>query len=314
MTDVRSMLRAERNARRVDHEDAHYTPGGMLMCKVCELPIKSDVLWAKHILSKPHKLQAQRKKESANPPLNNKKRKAADEEDGERKKSRAGDSRDLTDGRPDSGAAELNQFQAPTGTSDEQALQNNSSEANAYPAGQRAAAVSGPEPTSAPEQAQATSTSTSTENPQAGSVNEDEWAAFEREVATPPPEHIPVSALSATATIEAAPMSAEEIAARAREEANAQRGRRDEEVEAEKEDAARQLEEELDEMENYEERLRRLKEKREALRKGREKDQEPVAEDVPKHDAPKYEEDKEEGTDDEDDYDDEWDGWHMTVR
>ena len=74
--------------------------------------------------------------------------------------------------------------------------------------------------------------------------------------------------MNADATISAAPMTAEELAAQAREEQSAQRGRRDVEIEAEKEDAARLLEDEFEEMEGLEERVRRLREKREALRKG----------------------------------------------
>lgn len=69
------------------------------------------------------------------------------------------------------------------------------------------------------------------------------------------------------AVIEAAPMTAAEIAAQAREEHSAQRGRKEEELEAEKEEAAQHLQDEFDEMEELEERVRKLREKREALRK-----------------------------------------------
>lgn len=100
-------------------------------------------------------------------------------------------------------------------------------------------------------------------------VDEDEWAAFERDVATPPPVRTTIAALSAAATIEAAPMSAEELAAQAREQRSAQRGRKDIEVEAEREDAARHLEEEFDQMDELEAKVRSLREKREALRQGR---------------------------------------------
>ncbi|KAI9818858.1 MAG: hypothetical protein M1827_007679 [Pycnora praestabilis] len=103
-------------------------------------------------------------------------------------------------------------------------------------------------------------------------VDEDEWAAFERDIATPPPgAYSGPTALNALATISAAPLSAAELAARSTAEASLQgRGRREAELEGEKEDAARQLEEEFDEMEGLEQRVRRLKEKREELRKKRE--------------------------------------------
>ncbi|KAF2239661.1 hypothetical protein EV356DRAFT_106644 [Viridothelium virens] len=298
MADVRSMLRAERTARHIDHEDAHYTPGGMLMCKVCELPIKSDALWPKHIQSKPHKLQAQRKRDNAIPAPSNKKRKAADEEESERKKSRPEELQDRSDEKLETEVLESEVHLAPAVTSDNQPSQEDGQEIDVVSAAQRTAAVSGTGP------------ATTVEQTAPNGVDEAEWAAFEREVATPPKEPAPVSALNATATIEAAPMSAEEIAAQAREEANTQRERRAEELEAEKEDAARQLEEELDEMESYDERLKNLKEKREALRIGREENARAAAERASKEVSPG--EDNEADSDD-DEYDDEWDGWHMRV-
>ena len=104
-------------------------------------------------------------------------------------------------------------------------------------------------------------------------IDEDEWAAFERDVATPPPDPFgpfAPSALTASATISAAPMTAAELAAQSREQASLQaRENREAEVEGEKEDAARALEEEFDEMEELEERVRRLREKREELRRKR---------------------------------------------
>jgi len=70
----------------------------------------------------------------------------------------------------------------------------------------------------------------------------------------------------ARAVVESAPMSAAEIAAQARHEQSAQRAKKDEEMEGDKEDAARALEDEFEEMEGLEERVRRLRDQREALR------------------------------------------------
>ena len=307
MTDVRSMLRAERTARRIDHEDAHYTSGGMLMCRACELPIKSDALWPKHIQSKAHRLQSQRKRENAIPVQSGKKRKAVDEEETERKKSRAEDIQDTPGEIPDTKEANHDQHAPPTFTLEVEVAHSDNSERNTENAQPITAAVPGAESNRAVEQ------TTSNETLQPSKVDEDEWAAFEREIATLPPELVPVSALNAAATIEAAPMTAEEIAARAREEASTQRSQRDVEVEAEKEDAARQLEEELDEMENYEERVRKLKEKREALRSGQRHDQEPDKEETLKNKVPEERNDEASEDDDDDEIDDEWDGWHMKV-
>jgi len=71
----------------------------------------------------------------------------------------------------------------------------------------------------------------------------------------------------ASAVVEAAPMTAAELAAQAREDMSTQRGKRDEDMEGEKEDAARALEDEFDEMEGLEERMKKLREQREALRR-----------------------------------------------
>lgn len=69
-----------------------------------------------------------------------------------------------------------------------------------------------------------------------------------------------------SAIIESAPMTTAQLAAQAREEQSAQRARRDEEMENEKEDAARALEDEFEEMDGLEERVKKLREQREALR------------------------------------------------
>lgn len=72
-----------------------------------------------------------------------------------------------------------------------------------------------------------------------------------------------------TNTISAPAQSAEDIAAQAREELSAQRGRRDIEQEEEREEAARALEEEFAEMQTLENRVKKLREKREMLRAGK---------------------------------------------
>ena len=101
-------------------------------------------------------------------------------------------------------------------------------------------------------------------------VNEDEWEAFEREVASLPlQQNGTVAAVSSAPTIEAKPLSAEEIAAQAREEQSRQREMKEAEMEEEKEDATRKLEDELDEMEELELRVKRLRDKREAIRRAK---------------------------------------------
>ncbi|KAK5674075.1 hypothetical protein LTS10_013170 [Elasticomyces elasticus] len=100
---------------------------------------------------------------------------------------------------------------------------------------------------------------------QKASGDNDELAAFERELAELE-ERNRVAAFNAEATISAAPMTADEIAAQAREEQSAQRGGRDVEIEDERDEAASALAGEFDEMDGLEARLKRLRERREALR------------------------------------------------
>jgi hypothetical protein len=103
-------------------------------------------------------------------------------------------------------------------------------------------------------------------NPSLDPSAEAELEAFMNEInaekAMPPP----APTRYAGAVIEAAPMTAGQIAAQAREDQSAQRARRDEEMEGEKDDAARALEDEFEEMDVLEEKVKKLREQREALR------------------------------------------------
>ncbi|TID20937.1 hypothetical protein E6O75_ATG05702 [Venturia nashicola] len=133
---------------------------------------------------------------------------------------------------------------------------------------------------------------------------DDEWAAFEQDIASIPAESkTALDALNANAVLEAAPISATEVNSQYYDPPNGQKPR-DVEIEEEKEDASRALEQEFEEMEVLEERLKKLKEKREQLRASKaeainhvEAEPEPVL--------------AEGSDDDEDDEGDEWDGWRF---
>ena len=268
MADVRSMLRNERVARRLNHPHLTYSTSGTLVCLVCHIQLKSEALWNNHLDSNQHAMRLQRIRDNAlgrppgapppaetsteqlpEPANGSKKRKADDTNGDTRKKSKPA-------------------YGAPAGFFDEEALyQDQSSDSEP----QKITKVHlrqlsdnlPPAPTKSPRKHQGQSpTPPTTADP--ATVDEDEWAAFERDVATPPPEP---SALTAAATISAAPMSSAELVAQSREEANLQKkSLREVELEGEKEDAARQMEEELDEMAEFDERVKRLREKREQLR------------------------------------------------
>ncbi|KAJ5093776.1 hypothetical protein N7456_009637 [Penicillium angulare] len=137
-----------------------------------------------------------------------------------------------------------------------------------------------------------------------GVVDEDEWAAFEREVAVPSRNTQVPTALSSAATISVAPISAGEIAAQQEQDTTTTARAREAELDGEREDAARLMEEEFDEMDQLEERVRRLKHMREELRQKRARDE---AQDRPMA----VEDQRTAESDSDDDEDEDWDDWRF---
>ncbi|KAK3291232.1 uncharacterized protein B0H64DRAFT_410153 [Chaetomium fimeti] len=131
-------------------------------------------------------------------------------------------------------------------------------------------AIRGPRTGAQPTSSTTTTTTAATAVP----VDEDEWAAFEADlVHERKPAHKPTAAATATAALDSgavisAPvMSAAEIAAKSEEEERAKRrALADIQLEDEKEEATRALENEFEVMEELEARAKRLRERREALR------------------------------------------------
>lgn len=156
--------------------------------------------------------------------------------------------------------------------------------------------------------------STKTQAGASQAVDEDEWAAFERDVAAPTRVPQAPAAVAAEATISAAPVSTEELTSQQQRENESAARTRETEVEGEREDAARFMEDEFDEMEQLEERVRRLKEKREELRKKKASDEaeaeknEPLAESKAPGGGAGADSDDD---DDDADADDDWDNWRF---
>lgn len=311
MTDVRSLLRNERASRRIVHPQATYSTTGTLVCLVCHIQLKAESQWEKHLRSAQHAMRLQRIRDGtlgrppgAPPPVEEslngggKKRKADDGE--ERAKKRRVQFEQTVPEEPvqrDSDAAAADSDQG--GQDGEGLLET----ATLVPRPQ-------PEPFNMPP----TPPNDATKNSDSGNlstsnshqtIDEDEWAAFEREVATPPPT---TSILMSEATISAAPLSAAEIAAQEREEANAQKKERMEAVvEGEREDAARRLEDEFEEMAGLEEKVRRLREQREQLRKEIKRGDEDAR--MMSEDGNDADVDDGDDSASEDEVDDEWDSW-----
>lgn len=254
MADVRSLLRTEQASRRISHPNLSYTKSGLLNCLVCNLIIKSESLWEGHLRSANHKKNVQRAQNGELQDINgtaSKKRKMSDEAEDVRKK-RKSTGIEQEDVRPSTTQAAEEELEPSADNAHEDVAAG-----PPVPGDETASSIPEPPPTE---------TSVPTLPPPSGpppQIDEEEWAAFEREVV--PLAHQNRPADYASATISAAPISAAELAA----QTNAERQqRRDAEAEDEKAEEETRLVEEFEVMEGLEERVKRLKEKREALRTG----------------------------------------------
>jgi zinc finger protein 830 len=227
--DPRALLRAARKDRRITHPHASYTSTGNLLCNLCECPVKSEASWSAHLHSTGHTLRLSREQDAAI---------ARKADAGNTKKRKAGSP---ADGEGSDGE-ERKRMKGP----DAPTSQNTTVGAESAPA---------PAPVPAPPQQSAKDEQADLD------ALEADLAALERETRA--------EAAVVSNTISAPALSAEEIAAQAREELSAQRGRRDIEQEEEREEAARALEDEFAEMQTLENRVKKLREKREMLRAGK---------------------------------------------
>ncbi|KAK4128047.1 hypothetical protein N657DRAFT_638449 [Parathielavia appendiculata] len=154
-------------------------------------------------------------------------------------------------------------------------------------------------------------------------ITDDVWAAFEADLihgsaAASSAKPSAAAALESDAVISAPAMSAAELAAKSEEEERARRRALvDIQIEDEKEDATRALEDEFDVMEELEARARRLRERREALRVQSNGGVAPAAatDGEAKGFAPGKEngtvEEDEEGDEDDEDDEDDWDSFRF---
>lgn len=229
---VRNLLRNEKKARRITHPHATYSGAGVLTCQICRIQVKAEALWSQHLSGSHHRNMLQQRARQQQ------------EQVSEASAGGAGTKRKAEDDSDEEDEYGEGDWDARKKTKQESVGNDAKS----------------------PE-AEAGSTT-----PALPPVDEAEWAAFTRDVASPPQEPPSAAALiNASASIIAAPLSAAELAARSREEASVQaKEKREAEMEGEKEDAARRIEEEMDEMEVLEDRVRKLRERRELLRKKRE--------------------------------------------
>ena len=294
MADVRALLAAERQARRISHPYLTYTKSGQLLCNVCQLNVKSEALWQGHLKSANHRKNDRATQEASTRTL---KRKLDDVEEAEEDGVEVGADapRDLK--KPKSRAASLVE-----GDKDVSGLMAPVEEEERPPLPRSAGEVEDVAvvvPAAVPED-EAVSNAPAASEAQA-SIDEDEWAAFERELAPLAQPDNPA------ATISAAPVTAEELA---RQKEDNKRKQQVDEAEADREEEEGRVQEEVEIMEDLEERVKRLRDKREALRLARPSSdataRPATIEEVEEaaDDAKRDGQDFEEGTDDDDDVDD----------
>ena len=293
MSDVRALLAAERQARRISHPYLTYTKSGQLLCNVCQLNVKSETLWEGHLRSANHKKNAKAAQEASSRTL---KRKLDHVEEAEDDGAEAGAEapRDLK--KPKSRAVSFAEgVEVINGKPEDEAVPEVPPLPREDVVRDVAGAVSEPVP-----EADLPSDAPAPSAPEA-MIDEDEWAAFEREV-------VPLAQADySAATITAEPVTAEELARQKEED---RRKAQENEAEAEREEEEERVQEEVEIMEDLEERVKRLKEKREALRiarpagddTGQSLTTEPVEEVADA--VAEVGNDDEEGSDDDDDVDD----------
>ena len=240
MADARALLRNQRETRKINHPFASYTSSGKLLCSLCNTQVKTESLWTNHLRAPDHITRAQ-KLQTASSEVSSKKRKADPDADDGRKRAKG-----LGTGVEDS----LEETAPLSETPDHEATDLAQSSA----VDEDDSGENGKRPYTQPDTAPVDD-------------EDEEWLALQQAIDAAPALKRP--AVPPPAVISAPAVSAEEVAAQAREEQSTQRGGRDEEIAAEKEDAARALDDEFREMEELEDRVRRLREKREAIRAGR---------------------------------------------
>lgn len=237
MADVRALLAAERQSRRISHPHLTYSKNGALNCNICNLNIKSEQLWPGHLKSLNHRKNVQK---MSSEPVRPQKRKI--------------ESVDVNEEEERNYEVDSRKKPKPASPPEKEAVQPVPYEEMES----ESTLIEPPMPPVLVDHGAAQPEEQGAIPPKPSeNVDEDEWAAFEREVA-------PLKNQDYTAAvIEAAPVSAAEISVQQKTNTLQQR---EEEAEAEKEDESRRMEEEFEVMEEMEDRVKRLRARREALR------------------------------------------------
>ncbi|TWU74939.1 hypothetical protein ED733_005100 [Metarhizium rileyi] len=286
MTDVRSLLRQQKASRRIDHPYAAYSGAGKLLCTLCREQLKAESQWDSHLLSQGHKRRMPQKNQTNSAvesaldaaPLHKRKLSPADERDEDMedivrsKRSKPGMA-PLTgiafNGTPAAVAAAQDNAtkQGSTNTPDQIHSARGPASSASAPGGHFA--IQSQANSTTPLHHNASSANTTGPAPTAGKkgptapqVNESEWAAFEADIAAAEIPYDEGTVISAPA------MTTEQVAAKEAADA-VRKAQVDVDIEDEKEDATRALEDEFAEMKELEARVQSLKQKRKEMLKMR---------------------------------------------
>lgn len=329
MADVRSLLRQQQAARRITHPCAIYTESGKLSCILCDELVKTESLWDTHLRSKSHRSRVQARTDASAAPSSAAPKRllsdsnetvdsdaadAADTDTDEhlaKKRSRPSSlDVEATKGSPAAVASAVPRRMsgAPLPGMEIQIPSRPATPSRSAIPGSAATSAYFEFPTSAPSlearSVPTTSTPATGAEKDSAVVDEDEWAAFEADIAAT------TATYSSKATISAPAMTAEEVAqkevAQKAQEEEFQREPTSKQIEDAKEEAKRQLENEFEEMEELEARVKELKEKREAIRKRAESAAAP-----PMEAAKPAEQEEDDESSDEDEDDDDWAGFRF---
>ena len=352
---MRSLLRQQRAARRIEHPSAAYTDAGKLLCTLCREQIKAETLWDSHVqsdnhkrrLQSPAKANGQTRGSDAAGTTQKRKLDAESEDvdmgDAVRRKRSRGDLAEAVDtdsvGKEtgtESTAEQTSGREAAhtpptlarrTSTTPSQGVElqipsrpatpSRRDTSSSTPSGASSVPSQTAGPTTSLPSRQASNLVTADSTSSAAApVDEAEWDAFQADIAALTTPYDQDAVISAPA------MTAEESAAAAEGQTEGPRKPQvDVDIEDEREEATRAMEDEFDEMQGLEERVKRLKEKREALRKRGESQGQETLEKPPRElskenvdeaavadgDA----EDDDEEDDEEDDDEDDWDGFRF---
>ncbi|CCU82909.1 unnamed protein product [Blumeria hordei] len=223
---------------RIKHQYASYSATNSLLCTICNTQIRSESLWNQHLQSTGHIFQAGKQQSialeesetiegSLNNDFNNKKRKASVEQD----------------------STSLKRSKLEIESLKNSSVPNPEFHVEELPVSARIFSQ-----TAVPDGA----------NNFESMIDEDEWAAFEADIALDKIEESPSDWV-----ISAPPVKLAEAMKQANPENEYLRRKEqlEQQIEADKEDALQKIEEEYEKMENLEARVKRLRARREELRK-----------------------------------------------